>query len=91
MTGRRNVYPDFGAVDGAGLENVIGALLTIVLILAVLTILISATAWAISSSHGNPATAQKAKAGLWVGIAVAALAGAAVAWLNFLIGIGNQL
>ncbi|MGO1258992.1 MAG: DUF6112 family protein [Brachybacterium sp.] len=86
-----DVYPDFGATTGAGLGTVLGALLTIVLIVAVLMILISAIAWAIASSNGNPAVAQKAKAGLWVGVAAAALAGAAVAWLNFLIGIGNQL
>ncbi len=86
-----DVYPDFGATSGAGLGTVLGALLTIVLVVAVLMILISAITWAISSSHGNPTLAQKAKAGLWVGIAAAALAGAAVAWLNFLIGIGNQL
>lgn len=86
-----NVYPDFGATTGAGLETVIGALLTIVLIVAVLMILVSAIIWAVAASHGNPGAVAKAKAGLWVGIAAAALDGAAIIWLNFLINIGSQL
>lgn len=86
-----NVFPDFSATTDAGLEEILGALFTIVLIVAVLMILVSAIGWAIASSNGNPALVSKAKAGLFVGIAAAALAGAGVAWMNFLIGVGTQL
>lgn len=85
-----DVYPDFSAVGG-DLERILGALLTIVLVVAVLMILISAITWAVSSSHGNFSAASKAKTGLWVGVAAAALAGSAVAWLNFLINLGGHL
>lgn len=86
-----DVYPDFSAVTGGQLQLVLGALLTIVLVVAVLMILICAIVWTVSSSHGNPTAVSKAKAGLWVGIAAATLAGAAVTWLNFLISLGNRL
>lgn len=87
-----NVFPDFGAVTGAdGLTKAVGAMFTIVLIAAVLTLLISAIAWAISSSTGNPYTAQKARIGVFVALGTAALAGAAIAWTNFLITVGDTL
>lgn len=87
-----DVFPDFGAIGGTGdLRAIIGALLTYVLIFAVLTILISAVTWAISSSSGNYQSALRARAGLFVGVGAAALAGAGVAWMNFLIGVGQQL
>jgi hypothetical protein len=89
MTG---VFPNFGAVDGAGqLRAVIGALLTFILIIAVLMLIICAITWAISAAHGNYQTATKARTGLFVALGAAALAGAAVTWLNFLIGIGAHL
>ena len=49
------------------------------------------SAWAIASSHGSHTGTAKAKTGLFVGIAAAALAGAGVAWLNFLIRVGSNL
>lgn len=48
------VFPDFGGVGGsADLKSIVGALLTIVLVLAVLTLLICAIVWAIGSANGN--------------------------------------
>ena len=42
-----NIYPDFGAFgDNTTLQTVIGALLTFVLVTAVLTMLISGITWA---------------------------------------------
>ncbi|MGO1184389.1 DUF6112 family protein [Microbacterium sp. JB110] len=86
-----DVYPDFSAVTGGQLQLILGALLTIVLVVAVLMILICAIVWAVSSSHGNHTAVSKAKTGLWVGIGAAALAGAGVTWLNFLISLGDRL
>ena len=87
-----SVFPDFGALDGAGqLKAVIGALLTFVLIIAVLMLIVCAVTWAVSSSHGNYQAATKARTGLFVALGAAALAGAGVAWLNFLLGVGATL
>ncbi|MGR6612343.1 MULTISPECIES: DUF6112 family protein [Kocuria] len=87
-----DVFPDFDGLGGIGdLKQVIGALLTIVLIVAVLMVIVSAICWAFGASHGNPALASKGRVGVLVGIGAAALAGAGVAWVNWLIALGNQL
>lgn len=87
-----NVFPDFGAVGASDqLTAVIGALFTIILIAAVATLFVSATVWAVSSSAGNPHTAQKARVGVFVALGAAALAGAAVAWTNFLLTVGDRI
>ncbi|WP_030549147.1 MULTISPECIES: DUF6112 family protein [Actinomycetes] len=86
------VFPDFDGLGGIGdLKQVIGALLTIVLIVAVLMVIVSAICWAFGASHGNPALASKGRVGVLVGVGAAALAGAGVAWVNWLIALGNQL
>ena len=85
------VFPDFGSVGGSSdLRTVVGALLMFVLIIAVLMLIVSAIIWAVASSTGNAHTATKARIGAWVALGTAALAGAGVAWINFLLGVGEQ-
>jgi steroid 5-alpha reductase family enzyme len=87
-----NVFPDFGSLSGIGdLKVVIGAMLTIILIVAVLMIIVSAIIWAIATSTGNPGSAAKARAGVCVALAAAILAGGGVTWMNWLINLGEQL
>ena len=86
-----NVFPDFDSLGGIGeLKAVIGAALTLVLIVAVLMIIISAIIWAIATSTGNHAVASKGRNSLLVAIGAAALAGCGVAWVNWLINLGGQ-
>jgi hypothetical protein len=86
------VFSDFDGLGGIGdLKQVVGALLMIVLIVAVLMVILSAICWAFGASHGNPALASKGRVGVLVGIGAATLAGAGVAWVNWLIALGNQL
>jgi hypothetical protein len=86
------VYPNFDGVGGeAILEQVIGALLTIALIVAVLMLIVCAITWAVASSHGNIAAATKARTGVFVSLSGAALCGAAMTWLNFLLHMGATL
>ncbi len=87
-----SVYPNLNGVGGAGqLETVIGALMTIVLIVAVLMMLVCAATWAVASAHGNYQTATKARTGLLVALGAAVLDDAGIAWLNFLLHIGPTL
>lgn len=87
-----NVFPDFDAVGGkAAILQVLGALLTVVLIFAVLMLLISAIVWAVASSHGNVQAASRGRTGVLVSIGGAALAGGGVAWMNFLVQVGNTV
>lgn len=86
-----NVFPDFDSLGGIGdLRVVIGALLTIILLVAVLMIIICAIIWAIATSTGNPGMFAKGRGGVFVALGAAALAGCGVAWINWLIGIGEQ-
>ena len=87
-----DVYPNVGAVGGrTTLISIIGALLTITLVLACLMLVVSAITWAVASSSGNHQAASKARTGVWVAVGTAALAGCGVAWLNFLLRIGITL
>lgn len=86
------VYPNLSGVGGAGhLKTIIGALMTIVLIVAVLMIIICATAWAVSASHGNHRGVGRARAGLLLALGAAALDGAGMAWMDFLLQLGSHL
>jgi hypothetical protein len=87
-----DVFPDFGGLSGIGeLREVIGALLTIVLITSVLMLIVCAIIWAIASGGGNHVAAGKARTGLFVAVGAAALAGGGVAWMNWLISVGEQI
>jgi steroid 5-alpha reductase family enzyme len=86
------VYPNIGAVGGAStLVSVIGALLTIVLIVACLMLIVCAATWAVAAANGNYHSVTKARTGVLVAVGSAALAGAGVAWMNFLLHLGSTL
>lgn len=86
------VGPDFGAVGGSSqLRAVVGALLTYGLIVAVLMVIVCAATWAIGSAQGSWQTANKAKTGLFVALGGAVLTGGALAWANWLLGLGATL
>lgn len=86
------VFPDFDGLSGIGdLRTIVGALLTFVLIVAVLMLIVSAIVWAVASAHGNHSTAGKGRVGVLVALGAAVLAGAGVAWMNWLISLGQQL
>ena len=86
-----DAFPDFGSLGGIGdLKQVIGAALMIVLIIAVLMMIVSAIIWAIATSPGHY-SAAKGRAGLLIALGAAILAGAGVAWVNWLISLGGQL
>ena len=87
-----NVYPNIDSVGGRDtLIGIVGALLTITLIVAVLMMVISGIVWAVSSSSGNFQAAAKGKVGVFVALGGAVLAGAGVAWMNFLLNLGDTL
>ena len=86
------VFPDFDGLGGIGdLRAIVGALLTFVLIVAVLMLIVSAIIWAIATAHGNYATASKGRTGVLVSLGAAVLAGGGVAWMNWLLTVGSSL
>ena len=87
-----DVTPDFGAVDGTtGLRDAIGALMTFVLIAAVCMLVISAISWALSEAHGHYQGVHRGRVGVMVSVLTAGLCGAGLAWLNFVIDMGQSL
>ena len=87
-----DVFPDFDGLAGIGdLRAVIGALLMIVLITAVLMLIVSAIIWAIAAANGNYSAVGKGRTGVLVALGAAVLAGGGVAWMNWLIDLGQQL
>lgn len=87
-----DIFPDFGAVGGAEeLQSIVGALLTFVLIIAVLMVIICGVTWALASANGHFQAATRARSGVWVACGGAALAGVGVAWMNFLLDVGSNL
>ena len=87
-----DVYPDFDAVGGRStLMSIVGALLTVTLIVAVLMLIICAIVWAVASANGNFQSASRGRVGVFVAVGGAALAGAGVAWMNFLLNVGDTL
>ena len=87
-----NVFPDFGAVGGADqLRGIVGALMMIALITSVLMLIVCAVTWALAAGHGHYQAATRARLGVWLACGTAALAGAGVALVNFLLDIGADL
>lgn len=86
------VGPDFGAVTASGeLTRIIGALLTVTLVVAVGALVVCAVMWALTASSGHWHTAMRARTGVLVALSAAALAGAGLAWANFLLDVGAGL
>lgn len=86
------VGPDFGAVGGSSqVRGIVGALLTYGLVVSALMAIVCAATWAIGSSSGSWQAASKAKTGLLVALGGAALTGGALAWANWLLGVGATL
>lgn len=87
-----NVFPNFDSLGGIGdIITVIGAMLTVILIVAVLMLIVCAIIWAVAASTGNPGLSSKGRTGVLVAVGAAALAGAGVAWVNWLVNLGGQL
>ena len=87
-----DVFPDFNGIGGIDtLRAVIGALLTFVLIASVLMVIVSAIIWAIAAANGNYSATSKGRTGVLVALGTAILAGAGVAWMNWLIDLGQQI
>lgn len=87
-----DVYPDFDAVGGRStLMSIVGALLTITLIVAVLMLVVCAVVWAVSAAHGNHQSATRGRIGVLVSLGAAVFAGGGVAWMNWLLNLGSTL
>ncbi len=84
--------PDFDVVAGAtDLTEIVGALLTYGLLIAVLMLLVCAAGWALGSATGSWQAAARAKSGVLVALAGSVLLGGALGWANWLLDLGATL
>ena len=73
------------------LRTIVGAVMTVGLILSVLALIISAIIWAYGSNSSNPHLAGKGKTGLLISCGAAIICGGSVALINFFWGVGPQV
>ena len=87
-----NIDPNTNGLPGINqLRTIVGAVMTIGLILSVLALIVSAIVWGFGANSSNPHLAGRGKVGVLVSCGAAVLAGGGVAWMNWLLNLGQQL
>ena len=82
---------DSGLPGIAALRTIVGAVMTVGLILAVLALIVSAIVWAYGANSSNPHLAGRGKTGVLISCGAAVICGASVALVNFFWGIGQAV
>ena len=73
------------------LRTVVGAIMTVGLILAVLALILAAIVWAMGSNSSNPHLAGRGKIGVLVALGAAIICGASVTLVNFFWHLGQSI
>ncbi len=86
------IDPNSNGLPGIGqLRGIVGASMTVGLILAVLALIISAVVWALGANSSNPHLAGRGKLGVLVGLGAAIITGASVTLVNFFWNVGQSV
>lgn len=86
------IDPNSNGLPGIGqLRGIVGASMTVGLILAVLALIISAVVWALGANSSNPHLAGRGKLGVLVGLGAAIITGASVALVTFFWNVGQAV
>ncbi|MER6974481.1 DUF6112 family protein [Nocardioides sp. NPDC057767] len=87
-----DISPNSSGLPGiAELREIVGATMTIGLILAVLALIISAVVWALGSNTSNPHLAGRGKLGVLIALGAAIVCGASVSLVNFFWNVGQAV
>jgi hypothetical protein len=73
------------------LRVIVGAAMTVGLILAVLALIISAVVWGYGANSSNPHLASRGKVGVLVSCGAAIICGASVTLINFFWNVGQSV
>ena len=73
------------------LRTIVGAVMTVGLILAVLAVVVAAVVWAFGSQTSNPHLAGRGKSGVLIAAGAAAICGASVTLVNFFWDVGQSV
>src|SRR3546814_9348498 len=83
------IDPNSNGLPGIGqLRKIVGASMTVGLILAVLALIISAVVWAMGSNSSNPHLAGRGQLGVVIALGAAIVTGASVALVHFFWHVG---
>ena len=82
---------DSGLPGISQLRPIVGAVMTIGLILSVLALIIAAIVWGLGSSSSNPHLAGRGKLGVLIACIAAVVCGGAVALVNFFWSVGQAV
>jgi hypothetical protein len=87
-----NITPNTDGRPGiAQLRTIVGAVMTVGLILSVLALIISAIVWGFGANSSNPHLASRGKVGVLVSCGAAVICGAAVTLINFFWNVGQAV
>jgi len=87
-----SITPNTTGLPGiAALRTIVGAVMTIGLILSVLALLTAAVVWGFGANSSNPHLASRGKLGVLVACGAAVLCGAAVTLVNFFWSVGQSV
>ncbi|MDR2374746.1 MAG: DUF6112 family protein [Bifidobacteriaceae bacterium] len=87
-----DIAPNDSGLPGiAQLKTIVGAVMTVGLILSVLALIVSAVVWGFGSNSSNPHLASRGKVGVVVSCAAAVVCGASVALVNFFWNVGQTV
>ena len=73
------------------LRIIVGAVMTVGLILSVLVLIVAAIAWGFGANSSNPHLASRGKLGVLVACAAAIVCGSAVTLVNFFWNVGQAV
>ncbi|HWV49045.1 MAG TPA: DUF6112 family protein [Microbacterium sp.] len=87
-----DINPNDSGLPGiAQLRTIVGAVMTVGLILSVLALIISAIVWGLGANSSNPHLASRGKIGVLVSCGAAVICGASVTLVNFFWNVGQQV
>jgi hypothetical protein len=82
---------DNGLPGIAALRTIVGAVMTIGLILSVLALIIAAVVWGFGANSSNPHLASRGKTGVLISCGAAIITGASVTLINFFWNVGQTV
>ena len=87
-----DIDPNSSGLPGIDqLRIIVGAVMTVGLILSVLALIVSAIIWAYGSNSSNPHLAGRGKIGVLISCGAADVCGASVTLINFFWGVGQAV
>ena len=87
-----DINPNSSGLPGIEqLRDIVGAVMTVGLILSVLALIVSAIVWGFGSNSSNPHLSGRGKIGVLISCGAAVICGASVTLINFFWDVGQAV